>query len=125
METNMNQHFAHPPMEDYFGGAYPMSPMMPPMGDPSYLHSPHGIPGCHPPVTTPCPQMPMPPMPQPMPMPMPMPMPPDYCMPEDPCEHMEKLYYMYMYMAAMHKAEAYKQRMMLCGCRSSKEETSE
>ncbi|GAB6086602.1 hypothetical protein [Alkaliphilus crotonatoxidans] len=122
-----NNHFMYPPMEDFPASPYPMSPMMAPMGDMGYFPGHGGMPGCYPPVSSPCPQMPMPspmplptPMPMPMPSPMPMPMPPgimplpDHCMPEDAADHMKKMYYMHMYMAAMHKAEAYKHKMMHC-----------
>ncbi len=86
----------------------------------------------------PCPMpMPMPhpcPMPEPMPMPYPpmngmpypcpMPMPP---MPIEQCDkemlqHMEKMYCMHMYMAAMNKTEAYKHKMMHCCCKHHMDE---
>lgn len=74
----------------------------------------------------PCPMPPMPgPMPPPMPCPpMPGPMPP---MPIEECNeetlrHLEKMYCMHMYMAAMNKSEAYRHKMMHCHCKHQMEE---
>ncbi len=84
---------------------------------------------CHDPLPMPCPPMPSmpcydhmpmpyPPMhPNPMPAhPCPMPPMPDHC-DDGMMQHMERMYCMHMYMAAMNEAEAYRNKMMLCSCR--------
>lgn len=99
---------------------YPMHchhPMPSPMPYPPM----DGMPG-HIPNPMPCPH----PMPSPMPyppmngMPGPMPMPIDDC-DEETMHHMEQMYCMHMYMAAMNKAEAYKHKMMHCYCKQQME----
>jgi len=99
----------------------------PPMnGMPCPYPMPGPMPMPYPPTNgMPCPY----PMPEPMPMPYPpmngmpcphpMPMPP---MPIEDCDeemlhHMEQMYCMHMYMAALNKTEAYKHKMMQCYCK--------
>jgi len=106
------------PMPEPMPGHGPM-PMPMPMPMPGHGPMPMPMPCPHPmPMPMPCPHpMPMPmPCPHPMPMPMPMPMPIEDC-DEETLHHMEKMYCMHMYMAAMNKTEAYKHKMMHCYCK--------
>ncbi len=108
-------------------------PMPMPMPDPMPMPMPDPMPM---PMPMPMPRPPMHCMPGHMPMPcppmhcmpghMPMPCPPMH-MPMEKCDkemlhHMEKMFCMHMYMAAMNKTEAYRHKMMHCHCKHHMED---
>ncbi|MBU5677149.1 hypothetical protein KQI88_12075 [Alkaliphilus sp. MSJ-5] len=94
-----------------------------PMPCPPMNGMPHPYPMPDPmPMPMPCPPMPMPcPPMHGMPHPFPMPMPVEEC-DEEMLHHMEKMYCMHMYMAAMNKTEAYRHKMMHCYCKHRMED---
>lgn len=121
----------YPPMHDMpcpmSGPNYPMNGMPHPMPEPN--NPMHGMPcpvhGPNYPMNgMPGPNHPMHGMPCPMHGPnhpmhcMPHPMPPEECT-EEALDDMEQKYYMHMYISAMNKTEAYRQKMMRCYCKQN------